>query len=124
MVFALSLVLICVVLSAMGQFTMKMGMGQLGEITTARQLFNLGTLFRMFTNPHVVTGIFLYAISVVLWLGAMSTLDISFMYPLASLAYIVTAIIAFIFLKESITLVRWAGILLVVGGCFLVTRTG
>jgi len=124
MVFALTLVLICVFLSAVGQFTMKIGMGQVGEITTARQLFNLGTLFRMFTNPHVLTGIFLYGIAVILWLGAMSTLNISLMYPLASLAYIVTAIIAFIFLKENITLFHWAGILLVVGGCFLITRTG
>lgn len=124
MFFALTLVLICVFLSAIGQFTMKVGMGQVGEIATARQLFNLDTLFRMFTNPYVLTGIFLYGISLVLWLGAMSTLNISLMYPLASLAYVVAAIIAFIFLKEDVTLLRWAGILVIVGGCFLITRTG
>jgi len=124
MFFALTLVLICVFLSAIGQFTMKIGMGEVGEIATVRQLFNLDTLFRMFTNPHVLTGLFLYAVSVTLWLGALSTLDVSLMYPLASLAYIVTAIVAFIFLKENITLLRWAGILLVVGGCFLISRTG
>jgi len=124
MFFALTLVLICVFLSAIGQFTMKVGMGQVGEIATARQLFNLDTLFRMFTNPYVLTGILLYGISLVLWLGAMSTLNISLMYPLASLAYVVAAIIAFIFLKEDVTLLRWAGILVIVGGCFLITRTG
>jgi len=124
MVFALTLVLICVFLLAIGQFTMKVGMGQVGEIATARQLFNLDTLFRMFTNPYVLTGIFLYGISLILWLGAMSTLNISLMYPLASLAYVVAAIIAFIFLKEDVTLLRWAGILVIVGGCFLITRTG
>lgn len=124
MFFALTLVLICVFLSAIGQFTMKVGMGQVGEIATARQLFNLDTLFRMFTNPYVLTGIFLYGISLVLWLGVMSTLNISLMYPLASLAYVVAAIIAFIFLKEDVTLLRWAGILVIVGGCFLITRTG
>ncbi len=124
MFFALTLVLICVFLSAIVQVTMKDGMGQVGERTTASQLFNLDTLFRMFTNPYVLTGILLYGIAVILWLGAMSTLNISFMYPLGSLAYIVTAMIAFIFLKEDITLLRWAGILLVVGGSFLITRTG
>lgn len=124
MVFALTLVLICVFLLAIGQLVMKVGMGQVGEIATARQLFNLDTLFRMFTNPYVLTGILLYGISLVLWLGAMSTLNLSLMYPLASLAYVVAAIIAFIFLKEDVTLLRWAGILVIVGGCFLITRTG
>lgn len=103
---------------------LKSGMGQVGEINSAGQLFKLGTLFHMFTNPYVLTGIFLYGISLVLWLGAMSTLDISLMYPLASLAYVVTAIIAFIFLKEDVTLLRWVGIFMVMGGCFLITRTG
>ena len=124
MYFALTLVLICVFLSAIGQITMKSGMGQVGEISSVGQLFNRGTLFHMFTNPYVLTGVFLYGISLVLWLGAMSTLDISLMYPLASLAYIVTAIIAFIFLKEDVTLLRWMGIFMIVGGCFLIGRTG
>lgn len=124
MYFALTLVLICVFLSAMGQITMKNGMNQLGEISSAGQLFNVGTLFHMFTNPYVLGGTCLYVVSLLLWLGAMSTLDISLMYPLASLAYVIVAIIAFIFLKEDITLLRWMGIFMVMGGCFLITRTG
>lgn len=124
MVFALSLVLACVFLSAAGQLTMKIGIGQIGEIVTIQQLLSPGMLFRIFTNPYVITGVSCYAVSVILWLGAMSTLDVSLMYPLASLAYVVVAIIAFIFLKEDISLLRWAGILLVMGGCFLITQTG
>ena len=124
MIFALTLVLICVLLMATGQVILKIGMGQVGEISSAGQLFNLRTLFRIFTNPRVLTGIFLYAISLFLWLGALSTLNLSFIYPLGSLAYIVAAIIALIFLKENIILVRWIGIFLVVGGCFLIARTG
>lgn len=124
MVFALSLVLACVFLSAAGQLTMKIGIGQIGEIVTIQQLLSPSMLFRIFTNPYVITGVSCYAVSVILWLGAMSTLDVSLMYPLASLAYVVVAIIAFIFLKEDITLLRWAGILLVMGGCFLITQTG
>lgn len=122
--FALSLVLICVFFAAIGQTVMKSGMSQVGEIGSLGQLFNLSTLFHIFTNPRVLTGIFLYAVSAILWLGALSTLNVSFMYPLVSLAYVITAIIAFIFLKENITLLRWAGIFLVVGGCFLIARTG
>ena len=123
MSFASILVSICILFSATGQIMMKFGMGQVGEITTVRQLFNFGTVFGMFTNPYVVAGILCYASVMVLWLSAMSTLNISHMYPLASLVYVITAIAALIFLKEDISLLRWAGIFLVMGGCFLVARS-
>ena len=108
----------------MGQIAMKSGMSQVGEIGGLAQLFNPNTLFHIVTNPRVIAGVFLYGVAAILWLGALSTLDVSYMYPLMSLAYVIVALVAFIFLKENITFLRWAGILLVVGGCFLVTRTG
>lgn len=122
--FALILVFICILCAAGGQTAMKSGMSQVGAIGSLRQLFNLDTLFHIFTNHRVLAGLFLYVISMFLWLGALSTLDVSFMYPLLSLAYVITAILAFVFLKESITLLRLVGILLVVGGCVLIIRTG
>ena len=122
--FALTLVIVCIFGAAMGQIAMKSGMSQVGEIGSVRQLFNLGTLFQIFTNPRVLLGISCYAIAAILWLGAMSTLNVSFMYPLLSLAYVVTTIVAFVFLKETINMLHWLGIFLVVGGCFLIGRTG
>ena len=121
--FALTLVLICIVLGAVGQIVMKSGMSQVGEIGSVGQLFNLSTLFHIFTNPRVLTGILLYGMSLVLWLGALSTLNVSYMYPMLSLGYILAAVLAFIFLKENITLLRGAGIIVVVIGCFLISRT-
>jgi drug/metabolite transporter (DMT)-like permease len=122
--FALTLVFICILCAAGGQTAMKSGMNQVGEIGSLGQLFNPHTLFHIFTNLRVLAGLFLYVIALVLWLGALSTLDVSFMYPLLSLAYVITAILAFIFLKENITLLHWVGIFLVVGGCFLIIKTG
>ena len=121
--FALILVSISVVGASIGQIVMKQGMNQVGEIGSIRQLFSLRTLLVIFTNKYVLSGMICYGFISILWLGAMSTLNISFMYPLLSLAYVVTAVAALIFLKESITIWQWAGILLVVGGCFLIIRT-
>jgi drug/metabolite transporter (DMT)-like permease len=122
--FALSLVLICIFFAAGGQIVMKSGMSQVGEIGSLGQLLNLGTLSRIFINPRILIGLFCYGVSAILWLGALSTLNVSFMYPLLSLSYIITAIVASIFLREEMTLLRWVGIFVVVGGCFLITRTG
>lgn len=121
--FALTLVMICIVFGAIGQILMKSGMAQIGEIQDIGGFINLNTIFHILTNVYVLFGLLLYAVSAFLWLGALSTLDVSYMYPLLSLAYVITAILAFVFLKENITLIRWVGIALVVAGCFLIVRT-
>ena len=120
MTFALSLVLVCIIFTVAGQLLMKYGMQQVGEITSMQQLLNLNTIFSIFTNLYVLGGILCFVLQLVMWLGAMSTLDISFMYPMASLVYVLTAIVAMIFLHEHVSLAHWAGIFLIVGGCFLV----
>jgi multidrug transporter EmrE-like cation transporter len=121
--FALMLVLICVLAGAAGQIFWKEGMSGMDKINGMKDLIQVKTFWEIFTNKYILFGIFLYAISVFLWLGAMSTLDVSFMYPLLSLGYVVTAIMAVIYLGEIISLSRWTGIALVVIGCVLILRS-
>ena len=123
MLFPLILVLICIVFGAFGQIAMKNGMTQIGKIDSIVQLISPGMLSKMVTNGYVIGGLLLYFIAAFLWLGALSKLEVSFMYPLLSLGYVLTAILAFIIFRENVTLVRWAGIALIVGGCFLISRT-
>jgi multidrug transporter EmrE-like cation transporter len=121
--FALSLVMVCILLGALGQISMKAGMNRMERIDGFADLLNPVTATNILKNYYIIGGLLLYLISVILWLAAMSTLDVSFMYPLLSMAYVITAIAAFLFLGETITIVRWAGIALVVAGCFLITRS-
>ena len=121
--FAISLVMICILLGALGQISMKAGMNRMERIDGFADLLNPETATNILGNYYIIGGLLLYLISVILWLAAMSTLDVSFMYPLLSLAYVITAIAAFLFLGETITVIRWAGIALVVAGCFLITRS-
>ena len=121
--FALSLVAICIIFGAVGQILMKTGMSQTGSISDVGKLFNPSTLVSIFTNVYVIGGILLYAAAAILWLGALSTLDVSLMYPLLSLAYVVAAILSLIFLKEDVTLLRWVGIGVVIAGCFMILRS-
>jgi drug/metabolite transporter (DMT)-like permease len=121
--FALTLVLICVLAGAAGQIFWKEGMSGMGRISGMGDLLQVKTVWDIFTNKFIVLGIILYAISVFLWLGAMSTLDVSFMYPLLSLGYVITAIFAFVFIGENVTLLRWAGIVVIIAGCFMITKS-
>jgi drug/metabolite transporter (DMT)-like permease len=121
--FALTLVMICVLAGATGQIFWKTGMSGMGRINGMGDLLQVKTVLDIFTNKFIIFGVFLYAVSVFLWLGAMSTLDVSFMYPLLSLGYIVTAILAFVFIGENVTLLRWAGIVVIIAGCFMITKS-
>jgi multidrug transporter EmrE-like cation transporter len=121
--FAIILVMICVLAGAAGQICWKQGMSRIEKINGMDDLLQLKTVWEIFTNSYIIIGIILYATSVFLWLGAMSTLDVSFMYPLLSLGYVVTAILASVFINENITLLRWVGITLIVGGCILISRS-
>ena len=74
--FALTLVLICVLAGAAGQILWKEGMSGMGRINGIGDLLQVKTVWDIFTNKFIILGIILYAISVFLWLGAMSTLDV------------------------------------------------
>lgn len=55
-----------------------------------------------------------------LWLLALSGLNISYAFPLLSASYILVALLARVFLRETISLKRWAGISIVCFGVLLI----
>jgi drug/metabolite transporter (DMT)-like permease len=112
---------ICVFAGAAGQILWNMAFS-MKEINDIKDLIQVRTIFNLFTDKYIFLGLIFYVVALILWLGAMSTLDVSFMYPMLSLGYVVTAVFAFIFLGEHVSLIRWLGIALVVVGCFLALR--
>lgn len=68
-------------------------------------------------------GLVGYALSLALWMKILTDADLSYARPFASAGYIVTAILALIFLDESISLQRWIGIVITVVGVFLISRS-
>ena len=121
--FTLTLVLICIFAGAIGQICFKYGLGNIHKINGMEDLLKFKTIFEIITNKYIILGVFLYGSSFILWMAALSTLDVSFMYPLLSLGYVITAILAVIFLGENITIIRWIGIILIVTGCLFITNT-
>lgn len=120
--FAFSLVALCILLGAFGQILMKHGMSQIGEINGISQLIAPNTLLKLLTNWAVILGVILYAVALLMWLGALSTLNVSLMYPLLSLGYIVTAILAIVILKENFSMLGWVGVMIIPVGCILIGR--
>lgn len=76
-----------------------------------------------FTNWTIWLGIGLLLAFFVAFLVVLSWADYSFVQPSASLSYLIIAILARYFLHESVTPLRWAGVLVVCSGVFIVGQT-
>jgi multidrug transporter EmrE-like cation transporter len=50
-------------------------------------------------------------------------LDLSMVYPMVSIGYIAVAVASYFWLGETVTLVRWAGILVICAGVVMISRT-
>lgn len=114
------LVLVCVVLISLGQIFMKFGMNQIGSISI-KDFFD--NVFNISFNKFVFFGVFFYALSAALWLIVLSKLELSYVHPLISLGYVVTAISALIFLNEHLTFMRILGTVIITAGSFFVAKS-
>lgn len=120
MITALLIALVVLGGSAGDVFITK-GMKELGEIST----LNAGHLLRVFgqaiTNRHFLIGLLCMAVSYFSFLGALRLADLSLVLPATSVSFVITTFAARFFLKEKISPIRWAGILLVCLGVTLIS---
>ena len=108
---SLLLILTCVLLNAGAQLLLK----------AATNAVPLG--WRLAVEPHLVTGLVLYGLSVVLWIVALSRVPVSIAYPMVSLGYVVNAIAAWHLLGETLTPMRIAGTGVILLGVLMVARS-
>jgi drug/metabolite transporter (DMT)-like permease len=107
------LILLAVMLTAsVGDTLLSHGMTQVGPVTMAR----LGMLLVALRNPWVITGILCLLGFFASYLTALSWADLTFVLPATAFGYVVVAFLAKYWQHETITVYRWAGILLIVCG--------
>ena len=117
----LILILLDVFLNVTGQLSLKYGMTKIGNFS-----LSLSTLPPVFlkaaTNLHVLFGLLCYGLGFMVWLIVLSKADVSYAYPLISLGYVLTAILAWALFGEALNEIRLVGILTICLGVFLIAR--
>ena len=109
-----------ILLAVVGQLLMKKGMLVFGAFPVRQLLYKI---IPIFLNPYVFLGLAFFGLSAILWLVVLSRLELSLVYPMVSVAYILVALFSWFLFKENVTLVRWLGILVIVLGVFLISRS-
>lgn len=113
---------IAILASTIAQALLKHGMDRVGGFAFPNGQL-LVSMQKVFTEPFVISGFLLVILAVPLWLQVLSRLPLSAAYPLVSLGYVVSlGIGAFIF-KENVTLLRVAGVGLILLGVIAVSRS-
>jgi drug/metabolite transporter (DMT)-like permease len=107
------LVLLAIVIfGATGDTLLSRGMKEVGEI----HLNDWHELIYAIGNPWVLGGIVLLLGFFASYLSALSWADLTYVLPATAIGYVVLALIAKFYLHEHISLMRWAGILLITTG--------
>ena len=115
------ILLIALTFEAVGVVFLSGGLKQIGEPKTISVSEIVALIKRGATNRSLLVGIFFEAIFFGALLYLLSQREVSLIWPLTSLGFVITAIAAKIFLHETVSPMRWGGVLLIVLGAALIT---
>ncbi len=110
-----------VMLNAAAQILMKAGTNAVGHFDfSIDNILPIG--IRLATEWHIITALFCYAVSVVVWILALSRVPVSIAFPMLSMAYVVNAIAAKYFLGEAFNPMKLVGMGVIILGVIIISR--
>lgn len=119
---AFTLILTGVLLNAAAQLLLKAGTNAVGHFDF--QLANVIPIgLKIACQPFIIGGMACYAVSVVVWILALSRVPVSIAYPMLSIGYVVNAVIAHYWFGEVLALQKLLGIGFIIIGLLLVANS-
>ena len=109
------------VLEAVGVVFLSRGLKQIGEVEKLTAAEVARVIRRGAVNPSILLGVALETIFFGALLYLLSQRDVSLIWPLTALGFVLTAIAAKFILHEDIHWTRWMGVALIVIGAALVS---
>ena len=100
-----------------GQVLMKFGLNKAGDFSWTWHYFG-----RLLFNWQFFTCGICFAAGSILWMYIIKHFPFSMAYPMISLSYVMGMLAAIIFFHEQISLARWIGVFLILGGCVLIAK--
>ena len=120
----LIILLIAFVFEAIGVVILKKGIDEVVAQNNVRPL-NFSRVLRMvgsgFVNRNVLVGVFFETLFFIGLLMLMGRSDISFIWPLTSISFVLTTLAAQFYLRETVSGLRWSGVALIMIGAALIT---
>jgi len=117
----LVILIVALMFEAIGVVFLSGGLKQIGEPQAINAKEVVALIKRGATNRNILIGVLFEAIFFGGLLYLLSQRDVSLIWPLTSLGFVLTAIAAKFFLGEQVSGLRWAGVCLIMLGAGLIT---
>jgi len=105
--------------NVVGNYTLGVGLRQVGELVTLSPL----PYVHAFANGWVTIGVVFMLLWLLTRLALLSWADLSYVLPVTSFAYVLTALLGRWLLGERVSWMRWGGIAAITLGVALVALT-
>jgi drug/metabolite transporter (DMT)-like permease len=112
--------LIALVIEAVGVVWLSHGLKQIGEVEQLSLAEVRRLIARGISNPYILLGTALESVFFAMLLVLLKRHDVSLIWPLTSLGFVLTALAAKFIRHEDVTPLRWTGVVLIVIGAALV----
>lgn len=118
------LILFCVGVSAGAQIALKAGMTSrdIRTVIEGGQVMRIATALA--SSPLVMLGLLSYGLSAIIWMFVLSRVALSTAYPFIALGIAITALAGRYFFHEPMSLVKIAGIGLILAGILVIGLDG
>lgn len=117
-----ALVIVAIVLGTAAQLLLKAGTNAVGPFAfTLDNAMPVG--MRLALEPRILAGTGCYVVSLVIWIMALSRVEVSVAYPMLSIGFALNALLAWWLLGEAVTPMRMLGIGVIIVGVYLVARS-
>lgn len=101
-------VLLFVFILLIGNICWKMGIVKMNGFMMGDKSF-VSNIMTLLTSPWMWAGGIFYVLGTLWWFYIISREDLSYVYPMVSIGYILTAIAGVLIFKESVSMIRWIG---------------
>ena len=77
-------------------------------------------IMSIITNLPLITGMALYLIAAIIMITAFKGGEVSTLYPIIATSYIWVSLLSAYFFNESLNLLRWTGIFIIIAGIIFI----
>ncbi len=116
------LIVLSVAISAFAQIALKAGMASPSVQRAVAAGMGVPTIVQIAFSPFVILGLFLYFLSMAVWLLVLSKVEVSFAYPFVALGFVLTALFGRVFFHDTLSLAKIVGTLLIMTGVVVMAR--
>lgn len=106
------LLLVQILMLVTGQIVWKVGVNKIGTLS-------MSNIWLLATSVYFWLGLIIYGVATVLWLVILSRANLSTVYPLQSMAYVLGVVGGIIIFGDKVSYCGWIGLVLIIAGVIL-----